>query len=164
MDPIKELVVPDLSWLYFLSAFGFALLVRFLSALTRAYELIMGGLDEEDQSNKKGRKLSKEYKFWQVVKLSFMLGGKIDPKLNDYWLPFLIGLLELIILPTLMYSKLYEVIGVWIGLKTVGQWKKWEESRTIFNRFIFGNILVIFFSFLLYKFFILRMCEAVPVH
>ena len=33
-------------------------------------------------------------------------------------------------------------------LKTVAQWKRWEDHRSVFNRFLIGNALVVALAFL----------------
>ncbi len=50
-----------------------------------------------------------------------------------------------------------QLIGVWLGLKVAGQWKRWmddgdeatqkPDGRTVFNIFLIGNSLSVIYSF-----------------
>jgi hypothetical protein len=79
-----------------------------------------------------------------------------DPKLDDYWLSALVGFSELVIFPILIFKHKWYYIGFWILIKTTANWGKWKQSRTIFNRFLFGNILSLFFSYLIFHQFFLK--------
>ena len=118
--------------------------IRSILCLTKAIECAQGGLDTDKGS------LSNNFGFWKALGLSFISSAR-SKNLDDYFLPLFVGIFELIILPILMYSNRYDVIGAWITIKTLGQWKKWGKSRTTYNRFILGNLLVILASFILYK-------------
>lgn len=61
----------------------------------------------------------------------------------------MLGFLEAIVYPVLMYTDNWLIIGGWIALKTLAQWDKWKTDRTIFNRFLIGNALVIIGAFVL---------------
>lgn len=81
---------------------------------------------------------------------SFKSSGK-DFRINDYWLPALIGVSELAIFPILMVKDSgWIVIGAWIGIKTASSWRGWQKTRTAYNRFLLGNILSLGVSWLLY--------------
>jgi hypothetical protein len=81
---------------------------------------------------------------------SFKSSGK-DFRINDYWLPALIGASELAIFPILMVKDSgWIVIGAWIGIKTASSWRGWQKTRTAYNRFLLGNILSLGVSWLLY--------------
>lgn len=60
---------------------------------------------------------------------------------SDYWLPFIIGWLELAAYPIIMATGTWEIIGAWIGLKTLAQWRVWGENRSVFNRYLIGSAL-----------------------
>ena len=72
---------------------------------------------------------------------------EISASVNDYWLPTIIGIAELMSYPVFLATDNITVIGAWIAIKTAGQWRVWEKSRTAFNRFLVGNILVLFVSY-----------------
>jgi len=81
-----------------------------------------------------------EYKeFWKAFWIAFrgFGGGRIE----DLWLPYVLGVGELAAYPILLVSDRLEIIGGWLALKTAGQWKVWEDSRTAFNRFLVLNVL-----------------------
>ena len=58
-----------------------------------------------------------------------LFGGVSSPNARDkkfepdYWQPFLLGLLELGCYPILIVTGAWAVIGAWLALKTVSQWK-----------------------------------------
>ena len=70
-------------------------------------------------------------------------------ELDDYLYPFYLGFLEFLSYPVLMAADLWPFIGVWLTLKTAGQWEHWKKSRHTFNRFLIGNALVIILSLLI---------------
>lgn len=61
----------------------------------------------------------------------------------DYWLTALIGFCEAASYPVLIFLNQGVMIGGWLAIKTAGQWRVWETSRTTFNRFLFGNLIVL---------------------
>lgn len=71
-----------------------------------------------------------------------------DAGIDDYWLPFIIGVAELSAYPVLLSSNRLDVIGGWLLIKTAGQWRIWERSRTAFNRFLVGNLCAFAISYL----------------
>ena len=144
----KILIDPQVCFCYFVIVVFFGLIIRLLLSFTKAHELKLGGLDKDKKL------LSSEYAFCDAVIIAFFSKNKIDRKLSDYWLPFWIGIVELSILPVLINSKMYEAIGAWIAIKALGQWKRWTISRTVYNRFILGNLLEILFSYILYRMFL----------
>jgi hypothetical protein len=89
--------------------------------------------------------------FWSAVGRYF--GGlhrtdnpAIDRIRSDFWLPTILGFLELITYPVLLQLGSWTVIGAWIGFKTVAQWNVWTSSRSQFNRYLIGNALVVLLS------------------
>ena len=77
---------------------------------------------------------------------------------DDYWLPAIIGSLELAMYPIFMqtYDKWYYIVGGWVTIKAAARWGKWKESRTPYNRFLLGNLIVIIISYLFLKNFIIK--------
>ena len=138
------ITLPTFKYSFALGVIISSVLIRFILCLTKAFECKQGGLDKKEE------KLSVKFGFWKAFGLSFVSSARHEA-LDDYLLPSVVGFFELMILPILMYSDAYEAIGAWITIKTLGQWKKWNTSRTTYNRFILGNLLVIFASFILYK-------------
>ncbi len=72
-----------------------------------------------------------------------------DLRINDYWLPYIIGLSELLVYPLLMYKEYWMGIVTWLVLKTASTWGGWQKTRTAYNRFLFGKILSLGSSYLL---------------
>jgi len=88
------------------------------------------------------------------IKLLWGFSG--NPKLDDYWLSALVGFSELAVFPVLIFKHKWYYIGFWILIKTTANWGKWKQSRTNFNRFLVGNILSLFFSYLIFHQFFLK--------
>ncbi len=90
--------------------------------------------------------------FWDVFLDKNIL---IKIKEKDYFLPFLIGFLEMSFCPYLMSIQRWDAIGAWLSLKTVAQFTRWGKDRNVFQRFLLGNILILLFSFfILSRFFV----------
>ncbi len=71
---------------------------------------------------------------------------------DDLWIPFYIGLGELLAFPILMRLKFYALIGGWIAIKSAGSWGGWRTSRTSFTRFLLATILILLISYGLARF------------
>jgi len=68
--------------------------------------------------------------------------GTLNEKhFGDYWLSFLIGVIEAAAYPVLLELNELAVIGGWLALKTAGQFGGWEKSRATFHRFLLGTVL-----------------------
>lgn len=123
----------------------FACVIRVIYSLFKMWairdgEAFVAGDDvakSPDAANFNELKDSDFVKRWLAAFRGFGFG----PKVNDYWLPFLIGAVELYVYPFLINAGKWEIIGYWLAAKTVAHWGKWEETRTPFNRFLFGNLM-----------------------
>lgn len=71
--------------------------------------------------------------------------GRLVP---DFWQPFILGMIEIFTYPVLLRTDNIHIIGAWIGLKTLAQWREWSKNRAHFNRFLIGNALVVIASVL----------------
>jgi hypothetical protein len=108
-----------------------SLAVRFVSAVLKSLESSAGSGG-----------------FHGEFKKCFRGFGSKEQKHDDHWHPFILGLFELSAYPVLMVTENWTFIGAWLAFKTLAQWKRWEEKRTAFNRFLIGNLLVLFLSML----------------
>jgi hypothetical protein len=72
-----------------------------------------------------------------------------DAVRSDFWLPTILGSLELVSYPVLLQIGSWTAIGAWIGFKTVAQWNVWTKNRSQFNRYLIGNALVVIGSLVL---------------
>jgi hypothetical protein len=72
-------------------------------------------------------------------------GGSKD----DYFQPFFVGLLELLVYPALLAAGVPQYIGAWLGLKVVPQLGSWSTHRESYQRFLIGNGLVLIASYFL---------------
>jgi hypothetical protein len=129
---------------YLLSVLAAVVVVRVLVGLFKAFAY--GDGEHNSERKEKETDPLAGYGFWRrfAVALSGFHG---DRTTRDYWLPGLIGFAELCAFPALIAMGMLEVVGSWLLLKTAGQWSAWGKSRTSFNRFLFGNLLVLAFSY-----------------
>jgi len=125
--------------LYIFLALGLSLIIRIILSIFKSAELSREQKDEV------------RFELW---KKSFFSSAN-DKAIDDYWLSFWLGSIELMIYPYSMASR-WEFIAFWIGIKTAVTWKKWEEGkdRSPYMRFLLGNALVISFSYVMYLIFI----------
>lgn len=113
---------------YFPRAIALSFLIRLALALMRATE-------------------RKQGEYFKAVAALF-LGREHGPLVKDYWQPFILGMIEILTYPVLLRTDNLHIIGAWIGLKTIAQWKEWSLNRAHFNRFLIGNAMVIIASVL----------------
>ena len=78
--------------------------------------------------------------------------GNDEPIAADYLLGLCIGIFELIAYPVFLKTNTNEFIGAWLVFKTANRWNYKQHDRGIFNRYLFSNALVLFFSYLLARF------------
>lgn len=150
---------------YVLAAICASIAIRAILAIFKAWGIGDGephNFIEEKNVPGAARELQK--KSWLRRALSSFRGFGGPPELsasiNDYWLPTIIGIAELVSYPVFLSIGNITVIGAWIAIKTAGQWRVWEKSRTAFNRFLVGNILVLLVSyFWLTKYVILKLAD-----
>ena len=134
----------------------FTLIIRLILSFFKALAINNGEVDDpkNDKVNKdKSGECENEWKgcgFKKAFIRSFFSNGK-DIKIDDYFIPALIGYFELIIYPILMSKNLIEVIGAWIAIKTASSWGGWQKTRTAYNRFLLGNILSLIASYFICK-------------
>ena len=72
--------------------------------------------------------------------------SKLPDHTEDYYGPALIGFIEAIAYPTAFLLEAPEFIGVWLAIKVAGGWQGWavkDNGRKRFNKFLFGNALMI---------------------
>ena len=140
MDHVIEIkdifqLIPNF-WFLILSGI-FTLLIRIILNIFKAFAINNGEVD--DSKNEIEQKWENQG-FKKVFKHSFLSNGK-DIRIDDYWLPAIIGYFELIVFPLLMAKGWIVGIGAWIAIKTASSWGGWQKTRTAYNRFLLGNIL-----------------------
>jgi hypothetical protein len=112
-----------------------SLILRLISCLFKAR-----GIQGREHLTKDHDK--NEYtEFWKAYLIAFrgVGGGRIE----DLWLPYLLGVCELAAYPVLFAFDRFEVVGGWLILKVAGSWRVWTDLRTPFNRFLFLNLLIL---------------------
>jgi hypothetical protein len=144
LNILKETILKKPCYIIFV--FIITIIIRLLLCFFKTLAIKNKEIDDEQgrQNNKKWSDSSKI----AIFKHSFISNGD-DYKINDHWLPALIGGFELIVFPVLMASSLWKFIGAWIAIKTASSWGGWQKTRTAYNRFLLGNILSLSFSYLL---------------
>jgi len=73
-------------------------------------------------------------------------GGKENCKdiPADYWLAFIIGVLEMLAYPPLIVTNAPTIIGGWLVFKTVNRWQYAPgQSRGPFNRYLVANAVIL---------------------
>jgi hypothetical protein len=118
--------------LYLAVAFVAASVIRLLISLLWAREV----------ATKEPRSGDYWLRYWNRIKLR-------DERDTDHAHPWVLGFLELVIVPVLIKAGFWAAIGAWFTFKTAGQWDQWKTSRHMFNRFLIGNALLIIFSWLI---------------
>ena len=136
---------PNCYWwcLYIFLCLVLSVLVRVIMCAFRAWA--SGDLEARSELGKSWKK-----KRWCLRYLDLLPGFGHGPEVDDYWLSFWVGLAELLVYPFLMKMGDMAVVGAWLVIKTAGQWNTWAKKRTAFNRYLFGNILVLAGSAILY--------------
>ena len=145
---IKDMFSIIPAWWFWILAVVFTLIIRLILTLFKACAINNGEAD--DYNNKNEETKFKGIGFKKAFRISFCSTGN-DVRIDDYWLPALIGYSELIVFPILMHKGWIVGIGAWIAVKTASSWGGWQKTRTAYNRFLLGNILSLIASFLIYK-------------
>lgn len=123
-------------WFIFL-IIVFTLLIRTIHTYFKAKAIKNGEIDDvQNQSEIKWNQRELE----DIFCSSFSSTGN-DVRIDDYWLPFIIGIFELTIYPFLMVNGYWTAIAAWVAIKTASSWGGWQKTRTAYNRFLVGNIL-----------------------
>lgn len=130
---------------YIVSIILFTFAIRVVLSLFKALAIDNGEIDDS-QNNEETKWKGKG--FCKVLKYSFCSNAS-DIRIDDYWLPWFIGIFELSVFPLLMAKDLWVFIGAWLGIKTASSWRGWQKTRTAYNRFLLGNILSLGASYLL---------------
>jgi hypothetical protein len=65
----------------------------------------------------------------------------------DFWHPYVLGAIEIVVFSVLMATNEREAVGAWLGLKTVVQWQHWQEERSVFTIYLIGTALVVIVSY-----------------
>ena len=123
---------------YALLAFGLSIAVRVVLALLKCYELAVAG----------------SVGFWSsfgriLIGLPASTASSGPEAKGEYLTSLLVGVLEFLIYPVLMAAGAWTYVGAWVAFKTVAQYKHWGESRSMFNRFLVGNALVLLLTFII---------------
>ncbi len=127
-------------WAYLLVAFASSFVVRIAVSVMAAVEAALA--PQRPHGNVGGWKRFREY-FWK----SFCGFGFPRRYQNDYGSAFVLGFLEFIGLPIAILAGRADFIGAWFTLKTLPQWARWKRDRSLYNRFLMANALVLFLAY-----------------
>lgn len=145
---LRALCLPEQWWCYILTVIAFGLIIRVIQALIKASERCGIPGDRCFLANFGLYVLG--FGFGNPPSRSERGGG------DDYLQPFLLGLIELFVYPILMASGLAPYIGAWLGFKIAPRLGSWGTARNVYQRFLIGNALVLFGSYLLMWLFIAK--------
>lgn len=133
MDQLFQ-IKPSSLW-YYVSPFIGSLIVRVITSYIRFRE-----------ADKVSRPL-----FWDIFKGEGYREDMLKPPIAaDYGVGYFLGVFELFAYPILLRSQNAIYIGAWLTFKTVHRWgyaPKYE--RGTFNRYLFANALILFFSYII---------------
>ncbi|MDD5005877.1 MAG: hypothetical protein PHS93_05165 [Candidatus Omnitrophica bacterium] len=134
--------------LYVILVIAFALFVRIVVNMLKTDAILQGKADA------KGYNLSKIYKKKGMELFSnLFLSQERHAKLNDYFLPTILGGLELYVYPAIIVWGKWSLIAAWIVIKIALHWDRWQKShRPPYVRFLVGNALVVLLAIYLTKF------------
>lgn len=125
---------------YFGQALLFTLLIRAVMSVFKTAAVRQGEAD----AIKKGKRFSNKSRYVTFRRVFLSCGH--DMNLDDYWIPSILGALELLAYPILIACNAWTIIGAWIGIKTTIHWARWKESRTPYNRYLLGTVLAVIIS------------------
>ena len=111
----------------------FTIAIRIFLSFFKVLAIRNGEVDQ------KGFKSWKRKGFKHIFWNSF-LSNSGDIRIDDYWLPAIIGFFEMLLFPYLMFKGLWAAIIAWIVIKTASSWSGWQKTRTAYNRFLVGII------------------------
>jgi len=142
---LHKITIDNIQWLAG-TIILLTLLIRIILNLFKVSAIRQGEADiKADTTNDIEEKLFSKWGRWEVFWKSFCSWGH-HANIDDYGLPTMIGTIEMFIYSILISIGEWTFIGVLIGLKTAAQWTKWHKTRTVYNRFLLGNWLVIIAS------------------
>lgn len=124
------------------------IIIRLILCVFKAF-----AIQDKEIDDKEDNKKWSDYDWATIFKYSFFSKGG-HYKIDDHYLPAIIGMFELAIFPVLMATNLWKFIGAWIAIKTASSWGGWQKTRTAYNRFLLGNILSLSAAYLLMCIFI----------
>jgi len=148
MEKILENLYNDITWITVIIALVFGIVIRLILCYFKALAHFKGETNSNPTENEKKKRKSKRIYF----KESF-LSNSGKHEIDDHWLPYIIGVFELILFPLLYKYQQSEMMGAWLAFKALANWST-KNSRTAYNRFLLGNILALFGSFVIWKCFI----------
>lgn len=134
LKKLIELINIDNGCSYILVAIVLSFIIRLILCFFKAQALVIGEFDtnENNLTNADFKTM-----FW----MSFLSNSR-DVRIDDHWLPLLLGVVELIVFPFFMAQGFWKAIIGWIGVKALSSWGG-KNTRTSYNRFLFGNILTL---------------------
>lgn len=154
LTPMIELPEITLSkWLlYFLFSVIGSIIVRLINSLWRNFE-------SGDPSFSKYIYILLGFRTWECFEYQRNdKENKIElvkkPCAPDYFQSSVIGCLELLVYPVLLFNSKVLFIGAWLAFKTVHRWGYAPGiNRGFYNRYLVSNALILIGSFIIQRFF-----------
>jgi hypothetical protein len=146
----KNLVIVNPGY-YFVTILIFSTVIRIIM---NVFKMLAVKLGEADVKNEKGKiieSFSNKWSHWKTFWILFGTCGN-HHKLDDFFLPTILGLFELVFFSIVIKINRLEIIAFWLTIKTAAQWNRWQISRTPYMRFLLGNVLMLFAAFILSTF------------
>jgi hypothetical protein len=78
---------------------------------------------------------------------------------EDFWLPYGIGVIELMVYPLMLKAAAIEVVGGWIGIKALGSWDGWRKSRPLYSVYLLGTVSTVVGGYIMYR---LLVSDSLP--
>ncbi|MBN2178084.1 MAG: hypothetical protein JW743_01470 [Deltaproteobacteria bacterium] len=142
LEEIIKAINIDSSCCYILLVVALSIIIRLILCFFKAKAIVKGEIAKpENEAEFKDRDIK------SLIKESF-LSNSGDIRIDDHWLPFFIGIIELVVFPFFMTLGYWKAIIGWIGIKALSTWGG-RNTRTAYNRFLFGNILSLIASIII---------------
>lgn len=154
MNILSMLPQGDSFWLWISLIVLSTIIIRIILCLFKTLAVKQGEADYKDEISNQSISF-KNWKRWKIFR-KLLRSNAGDLHIDDYFLSTFVGSAELVCFPILMDNHKWYYIGFWMLIKTAGSWGMWGKSRTVYNRFLLGNILSLFFSYALFHMFFLK--------
>src|SRR4030095_7309032 len=102
-----------ISILFFVFAIVSAMIIRVILSLFKASAHKKGETDTETKN--------KNHSYWKYFKQSF-LSSSGKHQIDDDFIPFIIGMFELTIIPYFLENSLFKALAAWFAFKAIGTW------------------------------------------
>jgi hypothetical protein len=110
------------------------------------FRIVLSGLRALESFYERGTRLEGTWLRRTVIIVAGFSRADTAP---DYWYNTALGAMELVAFPALMVLGEWSIIGGWIAFKALAQWRRWNDNRFVFNRFLLANAVQVWASLFL---------------